>query len=187
MTSVMARLVLAILLLPVTGAVFLFLVFAVTRRAGPPQATHLMGVWVGIDIFVATYWLLTWGSVVRWTRRRIVWTIAATLLAPLAGCTFGLLCLSINRLLPMQVIVLAGGGVVPIAWVLATVFIWRETTRERTARLGALGARSVCCPVCGYSMIGLREARCPECGALFTLEQLVASQPQSDAQASDSF
>lgn len=28
------------------------------------------------------------------------------------------------------------------------------------------------CPACGYNMRGLTEARCPECGAEFTLDQL---------------
>jgi hypothetical protein len=32
------------------------------------------------------------------------------------------------------------------------------------------------CPVCDYSMAGLREAKCPECGSEFTLDQLVAGQ-----------
>ncbi len=29
-----------------------------------------------------------------------------------------------------------------------------------------------CCPQCGYNMRGLTEAKCPECGAVFTLDQL---------------
>lgn len=29
------------------------------------------------------------------------------------------------------------------------------------------------CPSCGYNLRGLREARCPECGSSFTIEQLV--------------
>ncbi len=31
------------------------------------------------------------------------------------------------------------------------------------------------CPSCGYNLRGLREARCPECGSSFTIEQLVRS------------
>lgn len=32
------------------------------------------------------------------------------------------------------------------------------------------------CPNCGYSMIGLNEARCPECGTQFTLDDLIRRQ-----------
>ena len=39
-------------------------------------------------------------------------------------------------------------------------------------------ALTILCPVCGYNLTGLREARCPECGGTFTLDQLAASQPQ---------
>jgi hypothetical protein len=66
---------------------------------------------------------------------------------------------------------------VPIAWVLITVLLWRETARERFERLAGLGpGPTVSCPVCGYSLAGLREARCPECGTHFTLDQLLAAQ-----------
>jgi predicted Zn-ribbon and HTH transcriptional regulator len=30
------------------------------------------------------------------------------------------------------------------------------------------------CPNCGYNLTGLREARCPECGSQFTLDELFA-------------
>jgi hypothetical protein len=72
---------------------------------------------------------------------------------------------------------------VPIVWVLMTVVVWRETTAERTHRLAAAGADRIVCPMCGYAMTGLREARCPECGAAYTLEQLIATQPSRETSA----
>ena len=76
---------------------------------------------------------------------------------------------------------LLGGGTVPIVWVLATVLLWRETNAERVARMSNLiGNPTVVCPFCGYNLSGLREARCPECGNSFTLDQLAASQPRRD-------
>jgi predicted amidophosphoribosyltransferase len=70
---------------------------------------------------------------------------------------------------------------VPIVWVLATVILWRETAAERLARMSRLVSHpTVLCPVCGYNLSGLREARCPECGGSFTLDELAASQPQRD-------
>ena len=64
--------------------------------------------------------------------------------------------------------------------VTATVLIWREKPHERIERLALTGREAVCCPVCGYNLTGLTEARCPECGARFTLDQLIATQPQRD-------
>jgi rubrerythrin len=37
---------------------------------------------------------------------------------------------------------------------------------------------NVSCPSCGYNLTGLNEARCPECGAKFTLDELFAAQPR---------
>jgi hypothetical protein len=90
------------------------------------------------------------------------------------------LVLSRSQIPPGPAFVL-GGGTVPIVWVLATVLVWRETSAERVARMSNLVSNpSVVCPFCGYNLSGLREARCPECGASFTLDALAASQPQRD-------
>ena len=64
---------------------------------------------------------------------------------------------------------------------LATVLIWRETPHERVERLSQLGTAGVCCPICGYNLTGLSTAQCPECGAKFTLDQLMATQPRERA------
>jgi hypothetical protein len=47
--------------------------------------------------------------------------------------------------------------------------------RGRPVR-GAGGAVCVECPRCGYSMAGLTQTICPECGSAFTLEELIAAQ-----------
>jgi hypothetical protein len=87
---------------------------------------------------------------------------------------------------PVPIAILFGGGPVPIIWVLATVLIWRETRAERVERMGGLiGADAIVCPICGYNLSGLREARCPECGATYTLDSLIAAQPHREAQSSE--
>jgi hypothetical protein len=101
-----------------------------------------------------------------------------TVLSAFLGCALGTLCFAMARWIPVQFAVLIGGGTVPIAWVLGTVIVWRETAPERAQRLAAFGA-AVVCPLCGYNMAGLRTACCPECGGTFTLEQLVAAQPRA--------
>jgi len=39
----------------------------------------------------------------------------------------------------------------------------------------------VVCPQCGYSLIGLRELRCPECGLTFAIDELIRAQNYGDA------
>lgn len=184
MTATMARLVLAMLLLPATGAVFLLSFFALIRPAGPPGTLAILIVWLIVYTFVAAYWVLLWRNAVRWTAARIGRTAIVSGLALLLGAAIGVLLTALAPWAPGQVVILVGGGTVPITWVLGTVIVWRESPRERAERLGRLGA-SVLCPLCGYNLAGLREARCPECGGAFTLDQLAAAQPRPAAEAAE--
>jgi DNA-directed RNA polymerase subunit RPC12/RpoP len=65
----------------------------------------------------------------------------------------------------------------PLLWLIATVFIWRETPAERGRRVRSAGNAGIACPTCGYNLTGLSESRCPECGNRFTLDELLAAQP----------
>jgi hypothetical protein len=177
MTQIVARLVLAMLLLPATGAVFLILFIAVLRPGIAPSVPQLLLLWLILYAFVGAYWVLLWRGAVRWTTRRVLVTLGGTALSLLCGVAMAVLCTSLNPGIPPQPLVMLGGGMVPIAWVLMTVLVWRESAAERVARLAAAGASDIVCPMCGYRMTGLREARCPECGAAFTLEQLLSVQP----------
>jgi hypothetical protein len=183
-SATIARLILAMLILPVTGAVFLLGFVAVVARSsgrGPPSAAGIAILWAGVYTFVATYWILLWRSTVRWTRRRVWNTALAGLVAVAGGAAFAGALRAVARALPPGIALLLGGAGVPIMWVLATVLLWRETPAERLARMSSLvGGASVLCPVCGYNLSGLREARCPECGGSFTLDELAAGQPQRD-------
>jgi hypothetical protein len=183
MTHIVARLVLAMLLLPATGAVFIILFLVILRplQGAGPGVPQLLLLWFILYLFIGAYWVLLWRTAVQWTPRRLFYTVAGTALSLLGGVAMAVLCTSLNPNIPVQALVMFGGGLVPIVWVLMTVLVWRETNAERAARLAAVGASDIVCPVCGYRMTGLREARCPECGAGFTIEQLVAAQPNRPA------
>ena len=183
MTATIARLVLAMLILPATGAVFIVTLFAILRPGAPPAVPQLLLLWTVIYLFVGGYWVLLWRGTVNWTRRRLLHTAGGSVAALGIGVVVGALCMTLNRNVPPPILMMVGGGVVPIVWVLMTVLVWRETAAERTSRLAAAGVEQVLCPMCGYAMTGLREARCPECGAAFTLEQLMAVQPGRAARA----
>jgi hypothetical protein len=184
MTATIARLILAMLILPATGAVFLLAFLAIVVRSagnGAPTMGAVVLLWVVVYTFVATYWILLWRSTVRWTPARVRNTALAGLAAVGVGTGFAIALVSVAPGIPHVIAALLGGGSVPIVWVLATVLLWRETPAERLARMSNLVANpTVLCPICGYNLSGLREARCPECGGGFTLDELAATQPQRD-------
>jgi hypothetical protein len=184
MTATIARLILAMLILPATGAVFLLTFLAILARntGGPPSAWGVGLLWTIVYSFVATYWILLWRTTVKWTPARVRNTAVAALLAIAVGAALAAAVRGVSGgQIPYGPALLLGGGTVPIVWVLATVLLWRETPAERLARMSKLVTNpTVLCPVCGYNLSGLREARCPECGGRFTLDELAASQPQRD-------
>ena len=111
------------------------------------------------------------------TPKRKRWTYLAAFLALSAGALAMALFTSIGQT-PLSVAIMQGSYVPLVVWVLATILIWRETPEERMDRVSGACAEYVCCPVCGYNMTGLQEARCPECGARFTLDEFLAAQPR---------
>jgi len=186
MTATIARLILAMLILPVTAAIFVVGMAVAVRRGGPPSPAGLLALWTFVYSFIATYWILLWRSSVRWTNQRIMRTVLAGLGSVTVGLIVGTAAFTMFPGLPLPIAILFGGGPVPIIWVLATVLLWRETAAERVERLsGLLGAGAVVCPICGYNLSGLSEARCPECGASYTLDRLIAAQPQREAQSAE--
>jgi len=180
MTRLIARLVLAMMILPLSGTVFVLFLGLLALRPSGPTVDGLAMTWLAVYAFIAIYWIALWRSMIRWTRERKINTGLSALAALLIGASLGVVFRNVFGV-PIEPALLVGGGVVPIVWVLATVLIWRETPKERLERLSAAGTDAVSCPVCGYNMTGLREALCPECGARFTLDQLLTAQPHRDA------
>src|SRR6185436_19127934 len=115
MTATIARLILAMLILPATGAVFLLAFVAVLARSngqGPPSAGGVAILWMVVYAFVATYWILLWRSTVRWTRPRVRNTALAGLLAVAGGVAFAATLLAVAGAIPIGIALLLGGGLV---------------------------------------------------------------------------
>ena len=129
--------------------------------------------------FLATWWFLLWRKSVQWNGRRIGLTALSALLAAAIGFLIATL---LNNQSSHEFGDFIGSASTPLLWIVATIFVWRETAAERAARIDNTGRDAVICPTCGYNLTGLKEPRCPECGTQFTLDQLLASQP-SRAQA----
>ncbi len=123
--------------------------------------------------FVGVYWYRIWKPSVPWNKRRVRGTMIAVAVALAVAIVLGAMGWVVDETLGAAI----GSMTAPLAWLAAAVVAWRETDEERAARVGRLSADSVICPKCRYNLTGLTEARCPECGALYTLSELLAGQP----------
>jgi DNA-directed RNA polymerase subunit RPC12/RpoP len=131
--------------------------------------------WAGLatSVFVAAYWLGVWGRSVRWTQTRTLLTVVSGIAALALAAVAGLIFSDFER----EVGYFIGTTLAPMIWVILTILIWRETAYERSLRLEASGLGTIVCPHCGYNLTGLVEARCPECGTKYTLDDLLRRQP----------
>lgn len=176
MSPLVSRILLTILLFP-TALLFLFLTFLFLDQLGSGSDLETIGGGTLMTCgYMIVYWLLVWCRDVRWTpaRRRSTW-LAAGVAAALGGTLGFTILVSVPK--DEELAVVSGSLTATLLWIVATVLLWRETPDERGARLARAGADTLVCPSCGYNLTGLREARCPECGAAFTLNDLLASQP----------
>lgn len=60
-------------------------------------------------------------------------------------------------------------------WFAGTAWLWRSDRIDLPAGLASESdlSRFVRCGNCGYSLVGLREVRCPECGWGSTVDEVV--------------
>jgi hypothetical protein len=187
MSRLVSRILLSIFMFPLAGVIYLIQVVVGMDTIGRSfgygirSETIVFAVCGGITwLFVALYWCLLWRSSVQWNphRIRLTWLAAAAALAvggaigflaaammtPHDGSSFGAFIAEVVAML---------------LWVIATVFIWRETAVERAQRVARSSGSAIACPNCGYNLTGLSESRCPECGSKFTLDELIAAQPNN--------
>jgi hypothetical protein len=176
MSQLIARLILAMLTLPLAGIVFVLGMLPLTQTPGAPPGLAIAAVWALTSIFVFVYWIVLWRRMVQWSRARIIKTYIAIAASCAVSISLFVIIRAVVASIPDGPIALLTGGLTPLVFVTTTVFIWRETGEERQARIAARGFETVACLTCGYNLTGLCEARCPECGATFTLEALLAGQ-----------
>jgi len=176
MSNLVSRILLAIFMFPLASLVYITAVVVLERTVqGLPYRTEdLLCTLAGVVtwVFIILYWLLLWRRSVQWATWRRVMTLAAGAAALVAGLLLGM---GVNMMV-MGFGSFLGSVSGPLLWLLSTVLIWRESSTERAQRLKGAGTYTLACPVCGYNLTGLSEARCPECGARFTLTDLLASQ-----------
>lgn len=126
---------------------------------------------------LAGAWLVVWLRVIRWTPKRRVRTLqvlgftvgAAGAVALLARAAF-------SRQRDWEGWTALGNLLVGLGGLMACLWVWTETARERIERIResrAGGQAGRLCPACGYDMGGLTNLVCPECGTGFTLSDLM--------------
>lgn len=177
MTNLLARILLSIMVFPLAALVYLLLIFGAGVNRGPRDSTFVIAT-VGTAVFVAAYWL--WRSSVRWTRERIALTVGSGVGVAVIGLVTGLAMMQMSSIRDAGFGIFIGGLCAIVLWLPITIVLWRENAEERAERIARSAGDVVCCPRCGYNLTGLREARCPECGAQYTLDQLLAAQRREE-------
>lgn len=175
MSSDAVRLCIGLALVPFLAGLWGFTALTVRHFFG-----YLGDPWVflcsgTLTILVAVVaWLLTWHTRVEWTSRRKSITALLALLA-ISG-------VYISEAVPRVFIDSLSWGILFSSfslWFAGTAFVWRSTQTGAARRVDDAGGLDDSveprCPACSYSLVGLREVRCPECGWSSTVDQIVAN------------
>lgn len=175
---------LALLMLPLASTLYVVIIITaleMLRYRDEEKGFFIANACTGA--FVAVYWLLLWKKSIRWTSART----SGTLLAAIGSIAVGVLCgWPLESVVGESFGIFAGALIAILLWLAATVFVWRETPAERSARFRQSSSQVIACLSCGYNMTGLREPTCPECGAKYTLDELYASQSEREQQELES-
>ncbi len=174
MSRLLARIMLAVFMLPVAALVWIiaFMVLYQDLLRGREEQCFLVS-GLAAAAFVGGYWVLLWRRSVRWNPPRVFGSVGLAIGAVAVG---GLVAWPMDRL-EHGVGSLLFGPTATFAWLVGTVLLWRETSRERASRLDARSGTALVCPACGYNLTGLNQATCPECGAGYSIDELLALQP----------
>ena len=180
MSALLARVMLAIFMLPIAAIVYTVTVVLSFELFGMrTSGTRDAGWWMAGGVtwaFIAAYWIALWHGSVQWTAARRLLTLGAVMACAVIGVVVATFCNAVERGFGTFV----GTAIAPLLWLAVTTFIWRESATERGQRLAG-SAHAIVCPACGYNLTGLQTPRCPECGKQYTLDELLAAQPSRAA------
>lgn len=124
-------------------------------------------------------WTLIWRKSVP-RRAPVVWFSVGLALAYITLSTVAAPLIEIEESNALFILWIAGPLMLTGVWFAVTATLW---SRGRAGTfVGQIDVNTALrCPACGYSLIGLSEARCPECGRKQTLDELftelIALQP----------
>jgi hypothetical protein len=179
MTPNAVRLTVAIALIPLLPGLFFIGTYAL-RSCAPtwPAETSIFVCYEACAILALLVWWRLWRPAVEWNRRRRAitgWLAAALLASPAAV---------LAHLYPpigsagelWEVICFLAPVLVYALWLAGTAWVWRSRQTPGAYVFGG-GSDAVealaRCPRCDYSLKGLHEVHCPECGWAATVDELV--------------
>jgi predicted MFS family arabinose efflux permease len=171
MTRTVARLVISIVVILAAPTLY-FILLVLIDNTGRGRFVDAV-LWTSMICVPvsAALWIVVWKSAVKWTATRMAVTASAFVACIACGAVIGGAIGAITN--EQELSYVAAAMMWALLWYGSTPLIWCERKAERAARLGNLGIE-LACPNCGYNLTGLREARCPECGSTFTLDELFA-------------
>ncbi|MGQ0626793.1 MAG: hypothetical protein ACT4PL_01680 [Phycisphaerales bacterium] len=124
---------------------------------------------------------LVWATYGRW--RRVLKTIFICLCIVALTIGAGIVVALLGRRMEAVVVAVAFAGAAGLTVVIgAAVHLGMRGRPVRTAE----GAVRVECPGCGYSLAGLDNTSCPECGHRCTIDELIRAQDYDGARAGPS-
>jgi hypothetical protein len=163
MTDQGMRILMSISLLPLTFGIFLILAMAEDDLLNTEVPDLAIALPIAAVFFVLA-WLGIWRASIPESRTRRRLTVLLGIGA-IGAVTISLL----TEWEEFAALLIFGAWSV---WIAGTAWLWRDASVEAAA-VEAIEDR-LRCPDCDYRLVGLTEARCPECGRQWRIEDLFA-------------
>jgi hypothetical protein len=170
MPSCAVRLIYGLAMVPVIPGLWVIVILAFRRYVWTNEIGGFAFTNAVCALAIALWWWLAWRKAVQWNGPLIRQTL-------LLGTAFVVACglaSGFRRLADWDWVgslTITGPLFLVGVWYVATVLLWR--VHPRAPRAAVEEARELLkCSSCGYSLIGLYESRCPECGRTRTLDEL---------------
>jgi len=169
MPRVLSHVLLSVTLLLATPLLYIMVYILFDRALSVTDVLDFMLTNLVTAPILIAAWVLIWQRRVNWTIARYWKTGLAVLAAIVPGAVVYLV---FAATLADEAGAVFGGWAWAVCWLTATAFIWRDTPLEQARRRRPGTGVVLRCPNCRYNLTGLYEARCPECGTRFTLDEL---------------
>ena len=164
--------------------VFWIVAVALTEFGSLESRAEMTAAYLITAALAAIMWFVTWRGTIRWTVTIIILT--ALLTAALMASSFSVYFIEDRATETLNLFLTITPLMTFAFWLIATAWLWRRPdalsllSRTGVGHAQAGGAAgtvplhdAVRCGQCAYSLRGLTEVRCPECGWTSTIDAVV--------------